>query len=43
MGLIVSIIIYGVIGMLGGYVALKFFKEKKRRKQNLNQEGLKEL
>lgn len=32
MGLIVSIIIYGVIGMLGGYIALKFFKEKKEKK-----------
>ena len=32
LGLIVSIVIYGVIGMFGGYVALKFFMEKKEEK-----------
>jgi len=32
LGLIVSIVIYGGIGMLGGYIALKFFMEKKEKK-----------
>lgn len=32
LGLIVSIVIYGAIGMLGGYIALKFFMEKKEKK-----------
>lgn len=32
MGLIMSIIIYGAFGMLGGYIAMKFFKEKKEKR-----------
>lgn len=32
LGLIVSVVIYGAIGLLGGYIALKFFKEKKEKK-----------
>jgi hypothetical protein len=32
LGLIVSLIIYGGIGFLGGYIAVKFFIEKKEKK-----------
>jgi hypothetical protein len=31
-GLIVSLVIYGGIGLLGGYIAVKFFMEKKEKK-----------
>ncbi len=30
--LIVSLIIYGVFGLLGGYIAVRFFLEKKKKK-----------
>jgi hypothetical protein len=32
LGLIVTIVIYGAIGLLGGYIAFKFFKEKREKK-----------
>jgi len=32
MGLIITVVIYGAIGLLGGYIAMKFFKEKKEKK-----------
>jgi hypothetical protein len=35
LGLIVSLIIYGVFGLLGGYLAVKFFMEKKETKTEI--------
>jgi len=34
-GLIVSLIIYGVFGLVGGYFAVKFFMEKKETKTEI--------
>lgn len=35
LSLIVSVIIYGVFGLLGGYLAVKFFLEKKEKKTEI--------
>lgn len=35
LSLIVSIIIYGVFGLLGGYIAVKFFLEKNESKKEI--------
>lgn len=47
LGLIVSLIIYGGFGLLGGYLAVKFFMEKKETKteikHNRSQRSLKRV
>lgn len=35
--LIVSLVIYGAFGLLGGYLAVKFFMEKKEKKTEIKQ------
>ncbi len=35
LGLIVSLVIYGGFGLVGGYIAVKFFLEKKERKTEI--------
>lgn len=35
LSLIVSVIIYGVFGLIGGYLAVKFFLEKKEKKTEI--------